>query len=273
MTERTYYAPKGGLPPQTQLLTDRAMFTEAYAVIPKGTMSDIVTSLLPFWDKSRFWVLARPMSGFAETFSQYIAEVLPGGGSDRPETDEGVEAVLFVVEGGITVTIDGTAHEMAEGGYAFLPPQVEWTLRNNGSEAARFHWIRKAYEPVDGLDLPDAFVTNEKDVAPIAMPDTNGVWATSRFVEPTDLRHDMHVTIVTLQPGGVIPFAETHVMEHGLYVLEGKAVYRLNQDWVEVEAGDYMWLRAFCPQACYAGGPGPFRYLLYKDVNRHMLLG
>ncbi|MFT5988470.1 MAG: (S)-ureidoglycine aminohydrolase [Marinobacter psychrophilus] len=33
-----------------------------------------------------------------------------------------------------------------------------------------------------------------------------------------------------------------------------------------------MWLRAFCPQACYAGGPGPFRYLLYKDVNRHMKL-
>ena len=58
-------------------------------------------------------------------------------------------------------------------------------------------------------------------------------------------------------------------MEHGLYVLEGKAVYLLNTDWVEVEAGDFMWLRAFCPQACYAGGPGPFRYLLYKDVNRH----
>ena len=38
---------------------------------------------------------------------------------------------------------------------------------------------------------------------------------------------------------------------------------------VEVEAGDFMWLRAFCPQACDAGGPVPFRYLLYKDVNRH----
>ena len=56
-------------------------------------------------------------------------------------------------------------------------------------------------------------------------------------------------------------------------VLEGKAVYRLNEDWVEVEAGDFMWLRAFCPQACYAGGPGKFRYLLYKDVNRHARLG
>jgi len=62
-------------------------------------------------------------------------------------------------------------------------------------------------------------------------------------------------------------------MEHGLYVLEGKGVYRLNQDWVEVEAGDYMWLRAYCPQACYAGGPGRFRYLLYKDVNRLPRLG
>ena len=80
----------------------------------------------------------------------------------------------------------------------------------------------------------------------------------------------MHVNIVSFAPGASIPFAETHVMEHGLYILEGKAVYRLNRDWVEVEAGDYLWLRAFCPQACYAGGPGRFRYLLYKDVNRHM---
>jgi (S)-ureidoglycine aminohydrolase len=56
-------------------------------------------------------------------------------------------------------------------------------------------------------------------------------------------------------------------------VLEGKAAYKLNSDWVEVGPGDFMWLRAFCPQACYAGGPGPFRYLLYKDVNRHAPLG
>ena len=34
-----------------------------------------------------------------------------------------------------------------------------------------------------------------------------------------------------------------------------------------------MWLRAFCPQACYASGPGNFHYLLYKDVNRHAKLG
>lgn len=272
MNERNYYTPSGGLPPQTQLLTGRAVFTNAYAVIPKGVMVDIVTSRLPFWSDARFWILSRPLSGFAESFSQYIAEVLPGGGSDRPETDEGAEAVLFVVAGELSLKLGGTTHRMAPGGYAYVPPASEWSVSNDGSEPVRFHWVRKAYERVEGLAVPEAFVTNEKDVAPTVMPDTDGKWATTRFVDPEDLRHDMQVNVVTFEPGAVIPFAETHVMEHGLYVLEGKAVYRLNQDWVEVEAGDYMWLRAFCPQACYAGGPGQFRYLLYKNINRHMKL-
>lgn len=267
-----YYAPHGGHPGQEQLLTDRAIFTEAYAVIPKGTMRDIVTSFLPFWEGTRLWVLARPMSGFAETFSQYIMEVVPGGGSDQPESDSGAQAVLFVVEGTANLSVGGKDYALQPGGYAYLPPSCEWTLRNRGDATVRFHWIRKTYEPVEGLDQPDVLILNEQEIAPTVMPGTDGKWATTRFVDPADLRHDMHVTIVTFEPGGVIPFLETHVMEHGLYVLEGKAVYRLNNDWVEVEAGDFMWLRAFCPQACYAGGPGKFRYLLYKDVNRHMSL-
>ena len=104
------------------------------------------------------------------------------------------------------------------------------------------------------------------------MPDTNGAWATQRFVDPLDLRYDCHVNLVNFLPGARIPFAETHVMEHGLYVLQGTAEYLLNTDWVSVGPGDFMWLRAFCPQACIATGTEPFRYLLYKDVNRHVPL-
>ena len=267
-----YYAPRGGLPAQSELTTDRAVFTEAYAVLPRRTMTDIVTSYLPFWDDTRLWVIARPMSGFAETFSQYIVEVAKGGGSDRPEADPAAEAVLFVVDGSVRLTVAGKAHTLTAGGYAYLPPGAEWTLRNTRARAARFHWIRKAYQRVDGIEAPEPFVANEQDIEPVPMPDTEGRWATTRFVDPGDLRHDMHVNVVTFEPGAAIPFPETHVMEHGLYVLEGKAVYLLNRDWVEVEAGDFIWLRAFCPQACYAGGPGRFRYLLYKDVNRHMPL-
>lgn len=268
----TYAGPPGDLPPQTALHTGRAVFTESYAVIPRGCMSDIVTSYFPGWGKTRFWVIARPLSGFAETFSQYILDIPPGGGSDTPETEPGAQSVLFVTEGRLRLTIDGTPHDMAPGGYAYLPPGSTWALHNTGASPAKLHWIRKLYEPAPGVPAPDAFVTNEQHHSPAAMPGTKGAWATTRFVDPFDMRHDMHVNIVTFQPGGLIPFEETHVMEHGLYVLEGKAVYRLNRDWVEVEAGDFMWLRAYCPQACYAGGPGPFRYLLYKDVNRHAKL-
>jgi (S)-ureidoglycine aminohydrolase len=269
-TESNYYVPKGGLPPQTALTTDRAKFTEAYAVVPARTLSDITSSYLPGWTGMRMWVLARPLSGFAETFSQYVVEVSPGGGSDHPEADPAAEGVLFVVDGSLDLTVDGTSHALEPGGYAFLPPGTVWTLHNIGGAPATFHWIRKAYVSATGLDTPPAFVTREQDVTPLEMAGTDGAWSTTRFVDIADLRHDMHVNIVNFQPGGTIPFPETHVMEHGLYVLEGKAVYLLNEDWVEVEAGDFMWLRAFCPQACYAGGPGPFRYLLYKDVNRHV---
>jgi len=272
MSDKKYYAPHGGLPDQSEMLTGRAVFTDAYAVIPKGVMCDIVTSLLPFWEKTRLWVLARPLSGFAETFSQYIVEVSPGGGSEKPESDADAEAVLFVVEGEIAVVLAGQKHVLQEGGYAYIPPGSDWQISNESAETACFHWIRKSYEFVGGIAVPEAFFTNEKQIEAIAMPDTDGKWATTRFVDPQDLRHDMHVNIVTFKPGGIISFAETHVMEHGLYVLEGKAVYRLNQDWVEVEAGDFMWLRAFCPQACYAGGSTEFRYLLYKNVNRQMPL-
>ena len=31
-----YHAPTGGLPPQTALMTGRAVFTNSYAVIPKA---------------------------------------------------------------------------------------------------------------------------------------------------------------------------------------------------------------------------------------------
>jgi len=203
-----YYAPKGGLPPQSTELQGRAKFTESYAFIPAETFSDIVTSKLPFWHKTRAWIMARPAG-------------------------------------------------------------VNWTVENSSTHKATFHWIRKRYEAVTGIEAPRPFVTSDKEVEPTQMPDCDGAWATTRFVDPDDVGHDMHVNIVTFKKGGLIPFEETHVMEHGLYVLQGTARYLINQDWYDVEPGDFMWLRAFSPQACVATSDEPFRYLLYKDVNRH----
>ena len=264
-----YASPPGGTPPQGILPTDAAVFTQAYAVIPASVQRDIVTSKLPGWQGLRAWILARPLSGFAETFSQIAMELAPGGGSDTPQGDARAQSVLFLTSGTATLGLGTETHALTPGSYAYIPVGQPWTIWNHDdANPATFQWIRKAYEPAPGLGAPAAFVTHERDVAPISTDGDSQAWTTQRFVDSEDLRHDMHVNLVNFQPGGAITFAETHVMEHGIYVLAGTALYRLNEDWVAVQPGDFLWLRAFCPQAAIASGPGPFRYLLYKDVNR-----
>jgi glyoxylate utilization-related uncharacterized protein len=83
------------------------------------------------------------MSGFAETFSQYVMEVAPGGGSDAPDPETGAEHWLFFTGGLATLTIDGTGYEMEDGSYAYIPAGTRWTLLAEGSQPARFHWLRK----------------------------------------------------------------------------------------------------------------------------------
>ncbi len=268
----SYAFPPGGLPSMADdPAASTAIFTTAYAVIPASVQRDIVTSFFPGWTDTRAWIIARPLSGFAETFAQYAVEVAPHGGSATPEPDPQAEGFLFVAGGEAVLSIGDLPHILTAGGYAYLPPGCGWTLRNPGPTPLRFHWVRRRYAPAPGLDVPPAFVTTDADQPIRWMPGTD-LWGTTRFVDPADLRHDAHVNIVTLLPGGRIPFAETHVMEHGLYVVQGTARYLLNRDWVTVGPGDFMWLRAFCPQACIATGTEPFRYLLYKDVNRHPAL-
>ncbi|MGR3494180.1 bifunctional allantoicase/(S)-ureidoglycine aminohydrolase [Citreimonas sp.] len=265
----TYAFPPGGLPTQDVDPTGSAIFTTAYAVLPAKTQRDIVTSFLPGWTGARAWILARPLSGFAETFAQLAVELSPGGGSATPEPDPAGQAAIFVASGALRLSIGGTRHDLTPGHLAYIPAGAPWQIWNVSDEPAGFHWIRKRYEPIGSLNPLEPFVRHETEVPNNAMPGAEGLWETQRFFDPLDIRHDFHVNIVNFAPGGRIPFAETHVMEHGLYVLQGTAKYLLNTDWVEVGPGDFMWLRAFCPQACIATGTEPFRYLLYKDVNRH----
>lgn len=267
-----YAFPPGGLPPQSEdPAQSGAVFSTAYVFIPASVMRDIVTSRLPNWKDTRAWILARPLTGLAETFAQYAMEVAPGGGSAQPEPDPQAQGALLVAGGAMELQLEGQVYPLTAGGYAYIPPGAAWKVHNPGPEVLQFHWIRKRWQAAEGLSPAQAFVARDEAQNIDWMPNTS-LWGTTRFVSPDDLRHDMHVNIVTFLPGGRIPFAETHIMEHGLYVLQGTARYLLNRDWVTVGPGDFMWLRAWCPQACMATGQEPFRYLLYKDVNRHPAL-
>ena len=140
----TYAFAPGGLPDQSVDPEGTAVFTDCYAVLPAVTQRDITTSLLPDWEKTWAWILARPLSGFAETFAQYAIEIAPGGGSHTPEPDISAQAILFVARGVATLTIDGIKHELERGSYAYIPPGDFWTLWNHHDVPCQIHWVRKA---------------------------------------------------------------------------------------------------------------------------------
>lgn len=85
---------------------------------------------------------------------------------------------------------------------------------------------------------------------------------------PTDLGFDMNFHILSFEPAGCHPFIETHVQEHGAYMLSGQGVYILGDDYVQVQKEDFVWFGPFVQQAVYATGRERLSYIYSKDFNR-----
>jgi len=109
------------------------------------------------------------LSSFAETLSHYLCEVQPGGGSESPEPELETEAVLFVLDGSLDITLDDTVHRLKPIGYAYIPPGSGWAARSDTEAAVRSLWIHNAYERVEGIDPAEAFYTNGCDISPLAI--------------------------------------------------------------------------------------------------------
>lgn len=84
---------------------------------------------------------------------------------------------------------------------------------------------------------------------------------------PTDLAYDMNFHILSFAPGASHSFVETHIQEHGMYILEGEGVYLLDEDWRLIKKGDFVWFGPYCPQAAYAAGRTRYTYIYSKDCN------
>jgi (S)-ureidoglycine aminohydrolase len=149
-----------------------------------------------------------------------------------------------------------------------VPHTANYSLK--AIDGASLLSLRKAFEPAKGLASPKAIVSHERDVpANIYMGD-EGVCL--QVLIPDELEYDLAMNVFTFASGHSLPVTETHVMEHGLYFLQGKGVYYLDDTWMEVEAGDFIWMGPYVPQSFYATGPVPSKYIYYKNVNRDVPL-
>jgi (S)-ureidoglycine aminohydrolase len=236
----------------------RSVVTPRYALFtPQG----FVTSALTGWSDAQCVVIISPALG--ARFSQTLV-TLAETGQGNGVTAEG-EALLFVIDGSVVANVGEQEELLGPGGYCYLPPDQGYQIRTDGA-TARLLLFQRRYTPLAGAPLPEPIFGREQDVA--GAPFLGDEAALLKTLLPDTPAFDMAVNIFTFQPGATLPFVETHVMEHGLLMLQGQGIYRLDADWHPVQAGDVIWMAPFCPQWFVATGKTPARYIYYKDVNR-----
>ena len=225
------------------------------------TPDTFVRSPLPGADGVEFIVHAAPQLG--ARFTQMTAEFVAGGSLSAAAA----QRFLYVLDGKIELKAAGKRHVLKPGGYAYLPQGAPYTVRAPG--IARAALIEKPYEPAAGTAAPEILVADEGDVAPVALMGDNALRV--RALMPDGPPYDFAVNTMTYDPGASLSMVEIHLMEHGLLMLEGGGIYRLGDSWYPVHAGDFIWMRAYCPQWFGALGKKPAKYLIYKDWRRHPL--
>ena len=188
---------------------------------------------------------------------------------DKDGTGEGNTGAnqyfIYVIAGTGTIGLLEKRHRLEAGSYIYLPPGTDIQIKSSGANL-RLLIFQKRLEVLAGGSKPASFVAHEREVK--GQPFLGNDDARLQVLLPDQPEFDLAVNIFTYQPGATLPFVETHIMEHGLLMLKGHGVYRLDEDYHPVKAGDVIWMASYCPQWFVAMGKTPASYIYYKDVNR-----
>jgi (S)-ureidoglycine aminohydrolase len=227
------------------------------------TPDTFVGSPLPGFDSVTVIVHTAPAIGAA--FTQYTAEFEPEGSLGPAHG----QRFLYVLEGAVSVVLDGKSHSLSPGGYAHIPANQQHTVK--ASTKSRVTVIEKpAISLLNEAPAPAIFAQED---ALVSQPLLGDSALQVKQLLPTMPGLDYAVNTLSFEPGASLPLVEIHVMEHGLLMLEGSGIYRLANHWYPVQKGDFIWMAPYCPQWFGALGKTPAKYLLYKDWNRHPLPG
>ena len=236
----------------------RTVVKSRYALL---TADGFVPSHLPGWKNAVVIVNISPAMG--ARFSQLQVTLNRNG---RGQGHAGaLEYFVYSLTGKCAASIGGRKINLVAGSYVFIPPGTDFHF-SGAAEGTRLLIFQKKYEPLAGTKMPGVVTGHQRNIS--GQPFLGNKDARLQVLLPDKPEFDMAVNIFTYQPGATLPFVETHVMEHGLLMLKGQGVYRLDKDWHPVQAGDAIWMAPFCPQWFVAMGKTSASYIYYKDVNR-----
>jgi (S)-ureidoglycine aminohydrolase len=239
----------------------RARVAARHALI---TPDNHVNSSLPGIAGATAVVLVSPAMGARVAQTLLTFET---GGSARIDAGES-QTFGYVMDGGATVAVGAKSRRLRPGGYFYCPAGSGWSLKSP-KKGTRVTLFQKKYAPLPGVRAPRPLLGDQSRVK--GTPFLGDPAANLQVLLPDEPAFDMAVNVFAYQPGGHLPFVEIHIMEHGLVMLSGEGVYRLEDSWYPVRAGDAVWMAPYCAQWFVAMGKAPARYLYYKDVNRQPL--
>lgn len=195
-------------------------------------------------------------------FCQYLAHLTKDsrGGSAAP----GVERFVYVLEGQISIHHAMSERELDAGEYVWIPPDFEHEIAV--IEPGEVLVIEKKYQRRRGRQTPKMFIGNESEIEAKAY--RGDLDANIKTLLPVDSPFDMAVNISTFMPGANMSLAEVHMMEHGMLMLDGHGICRMDEHWYPVQSGDAMWVGPYCAHWFAALGKTPASYIYFKDVNR-----
>lgn len=221
----------------------------------------------PGWEGGEAVTLISPQmgTGVSARFTMTMAWLEPGG-SAAPSLS-GVERFAYVLAGAVTVETERGSERLGPRGYAYLPPGDTHELV--ADEASRLVLFERRYVSLAGARLPKPVIGDAGALEGEPFLGDEGVRV--RRLLPDEPGFDLAVNTMTFRPGATLPFVETHANEHGMLMLTGGGIYRLEDDWYPIRAGDALWMGPFCPQWFGALGEEEASYLLYKDQGRDWL--
>ena len=224
----------------------------AYVVSPGMNKATILMTMVSMNTKAKSYV---PSPG-----AWRFAFVLDGKCSIRYK-DEDAEA---------EVTKEG----LTAGEYFYFPMNTEheiYTDSDNQCELVMYEAFTKP--KLNGK--PDEFPTGQKVIVgeTDSLPniETPGEIFRLKKLLPQTLEYDVNFHVMDFAPGETLNVKELHHPQHGLVILEGQGIYRLNDDFMPVQQGDVIYMSPWVTQWYGALGKNRTRYLISKDTYRDPL--
>lgn len=248
------------------ILSTRAVVKHGnYAVIPP---EGLVNNVVPGIEGCRISIVASPKMGAG--FVQYVITAEKNGGTTKVFGNQfNVETFIYCIEGEGTYTVAGKEYKAVDGAYIYAPVGVGLEFKNNSEKPMKVLLYKQVYIPSEGMQ-PYVYYGNVNDIEYRIYDEMENVFI--KDLLPVNINFDMNMHILSFAPGGGHPFVETHVQEHGAYILEGEGCYLLDDNWSMIKKGDFMWFGPYTAQAAYGVGRTNFTYIYSKDCHRDVEL-